>query len=100
MPQQQLCVCIIFVSGKDETSLLAGLLQTNEMRAIGGTPGLAELPNGVGQLFGLRTTENMDTELLILITPRMVRLGQHMDRSIYAGREGSKSSAGPARDQP
>ena len=52
----------------------------------------------MGQLFGLRTTENMDTELLILITPRMVRLGQHTDRSIYAGREGSESGASP--DQP
>jgi Flp pilus assembly secretin CpaC len=83
---------------EDETSLIAGLLQRNETRAIGGTPGLAELPNGAGQLFGLRTAEDTDTELLILITPRMVRLGPRMNRSIYAGSESSSSS--PVRDQP
>jgi Flp pilus assembly secretin CpaC len=83
---------------ENETSLLAGLLERDEMRAISGTPGLAELPSGAGQLFGLRTTENMDKELLILITPRMVRLVPRTNRSIYAGREGSKS--GPASTQP
>ena len=83
---------------ENETSLLAGLLQTNETRAISGTPGLAELPNGAGQLFGLRTNENMDTELLILITPRMVRLPPRTERSIYAGSEGSQ--AAPIRDEP
>ena len=85
---------------ENETSLLAGLLERDEMRAISGTPGLAELPSGAGQFFGLRATDNMDKELLILITPRMVRVAPRTDRSIYAGREGSKSGPGPTPDQP
>lgn len=71
---------------ENETSALAGILEPQEMHAITGYPGLAEIPD-FGGLFGTRTTNNTDTELLILITPRMVRVAPRLDRSFYAGHE-------------
>jgi len=80
---------------EDETSLLAGLLDREETNSIVGIPGLATLP-GVGYAFGRRDTSFQDTELLILITPRRVRLPFREARSIYAGHgdTGGRGSVG------
>ncbi len=75
-----------------ETSALAGILQQREMRAINGTPGLAGL-QGLGFLAGNRNVQNEDTELLFLITPRIVRVAPRSDRSFYAGHEPASGSA-------
>jgi type II secretory pathway component GspD/PulD (secretin) len=70
---------------EDETSILAGLLDREETKSITGIPGLAKLP-GVGYAFGVRNNTLQDTELLILITPRRIRLPRRESRTIYAGR--------------
>jgi type II secretory pathway component GspD/PulD (secretin) len=70
---------------EDETSLLAGLLDRQESKSITGIPGLATLP-GVGYAFGVRNNTLQDTELLILITPRRIRLPRRESRTVYAGR--------------
>lgn len=67
---------------ENETTLLSGIIQREETRTITGLPGFAR----VGHAAGRRDTQTRDTELLILITPRQVRLAPHKDRSIYAGR--------------
>jgi len=77
---------------QDETTAIAGILQSQRMLSINGTPGIAELP-GIGFLGGTRNTQNQDTELLILVTPRMVELTPRKDRVIYAGR-GSLDTSG------
>jgi type II secretory pathway component GspD/PulD (secretin) len=69
---------------EDETSLIGGLLDQNETRTISGLPGLSEIP-GAGYAFGSRNKSLTDTEFLILVTPRKVRLPLHESRSIYAG---------------
>ncbi len=79
---------------EDETSLLAGLLDREESKSITGIPGLATLP-GVGYAFGVRNNSLQDTELLILITPRRVRMPRRDTRTIYAGR-GELSGRGAA----
>lgn len=68
-----------------ETSVLAGMLQSQVMKAISGTPGLASIPV-LGGLEGDQSAQNADSELLILLTPRMVYFAPRKDREIYAGR--------------
>ena len=65
--------------------MLSGIVQREETRAITGLPGLARAP-GVVHVAGPRNIKRHDTELLILLTPRQLRLAPRADRSIYAGR--------------
>jgi Flp pilus assembly secretin CpaC len=69
---------------ENETSLIGGLLDQQETKTLSGIPGLAELP-GAGYAFGSRNNSSNDTEFLILVTPRKVRLPLHESHSIYAG---------------
>lgn len=71
---------------QDETSLIAGLLDREETRSITGLPGFASLPVGPGQLFSTKDNSKQDTELLILVTPRRLRLPEHAAEEIFAGR--------------
>jgi hypothetical protein len=89
---------------ENETSLLGGLLDRQETKTVSGIPGLAELP-GAGYAFGTRNTSSTDTDFLILVTPRKVRLPLHESRSIYAGRgdtggRGSVGANAPLSPQP
>ena len=70
---------------EDEPTLLGGLTDREETRAITGLPGFATLP-GIGYAFGNRTLSQTDTELVILITPRRLRSPSQTARSFYAGR--------------
>jgi Bacterial type II and III secretion system protein/FG-GAP-like repeat len=78
---------------QNETAVLAGFLEANLTNAIAGTPGAAELP-GVGYLAGNQTAQEQDNELLILVTPRLVRLATHKDQVIYAGQGSEAGEAG------
>lgn len=66
----------------NETSVLAGLIQSNEIRSITGWPGLTFL----GPLTNDRNKQQSDTELVIAITPRQLRLTPREGRTFYAGR--------------
>lgn len=55
-----------------ETQILAGLINDNESRSSAGVPGLHDLPV-VGRLFGTTTNERKKTEIVLLITPRVIR---------------------------
>jgi general secretion pathway protein D len=55
-----------------ETQILAGLIRDDERRSTSGVPGLMELPI-LGRLFGPQTIEKDKTEIILLITPRIVR---------------------------
>ncbi len=70
---------------ENETSVLSGLVSSSEMKTISGLPGLATAP-GIGYLTGERTGNKGDTEMLIIITPRALRLPAHDTPAIYAGR--------------
>jgi Flp pilus assembly secretin CpaC len=70
-------------------TIISGLLDNQESRTITGLPGLANLPGGVGYLFGQRNTTAQDTEMLIMITPHKMRLRDRVSRSIYVGRDTS-----------
>jgi len=70
---------------ENETSIVGGMLDDEETKTITGIPGLAPLPT-VGYLFGSRSNSFTNNELLILITPRRVRLPLRQSETIYAGR--------------
>jgi len=55
-----------------ETTLIASTLSKSETGAISGIPGLSELP-GFQTLSGYKTTETDSSELVLLITPHVVR---------------------------
>jgi Flp pilus assembly secretin CpaC len=81
---------------EDEPTLIGGLTDAEETRSITGLPGFAEIPIG-GYVFGGRNNSLQDTELLILVTPRKLRLADRLTRSIFAGRgdPGGRGAAGP-----
>jgi Flp pilus assembly secretin CpaC len=66
----------------NETSILSGLIESSEIRSITGWPGL----NFLGPLTSDRSKQQSDTELVIAITPRQLRLTPREDRTFYAGR--------------
>jgi len=57
-----------------ETVILSGMRTRSDSLSLTGLPGLAEVP-GLGLLFGQRTTNTEDDDLLMIITPHVVRLG-------------------------
>ncbi|SAK39955.1 type II and III secretion system protein [Caballeronia temeraria] len=56
----------------NETQMLAGLLQRNDRSTGSGLPGLSRLPL-FDRIFGSRADDSKETELVLLLTPRIVR---------------------------
>lgn len=81
----------------DQTAALAGYLAPQRTTSLNGSPGLGDLPlNGI--IGGTTNTQYSDTELLILVTPRLVEMAPRKDHVIYAGRGqlGGPTSLGPS----
>ncbi len=55
-----------------ETVVLAGLIQEEDRKNREAVPGIDEIP-GIGDLLSNRNTEKVTTEVIIVITPRIVR---------------------------
>jgi hypothetical protein len=81
---------------ENQTAALAGFLQSQVTNAITGTPGMVGLP-GIGWLGQNQNLQARNSELLILVTPRMVRLAPREDHSIYAGQGALEGPSGAAR---
>ncbi len=64
-----------------DTILLGGLIQQNDSNAQSGFPGLMKIPV-IGRLFGSTTTDNSRKELLVLITPTVIRGGGENAREL------------------
>lgn len=80
---------------ENEPTLLMGMTDTEETRSIAGLPGFAEVP-GLRYAFSSKSRAFQDTELLIVVTPRRLRLADHLTRTLYAGRgDVGRGGAGP-----
>jgi tetratricopeptide (TPR) repeat protein len=81
---------------EDEPTLISGLLDVEQTRTITGLPGFAETPGAAGYAFSQHSNTLQDTELLILVTPRKLRLPPRSSRTIFAGRgdTGGRGSVG------
>jgi tetratricopeptide (TPR) repeat protein len=86
---------------EDEPTIISGLLDNEETRTLTGLPGFANLPGGLSYAFSQKQYTGQDTELLILITPRRLRIQDKISRSISVGRDTTQSrGALPIRSQP
>ena len=56
-----------------ETNMLAGLIRDDERRVLGGIPGLSDLPV-VGRMFAHSRTETQETDIVLTLTPHIVRV--------------------------
>jgi hypothetical protein len=83
---------------QNETAIVAGFRETQLSNAITGNPGVAEVP-GVGLLDQDQNNQKQDSQLLILVTPRLVRLSPRKDHVVYAG-QGSLEGPGGAEAAP
>lgn len=61
------------LSSRDgETQVLAGLIQERDIKELSGIAGLVDVPV-LGRLFANQTLDRKKTEIILLITPRIVR---------------------------
>jgi type II secretory pathway component GspD/PulD (secretin) len=88
---------------QDETTLVGGLTDRQAAKSLASLPGLGEVP-GLGYAVQNRNNTSRDTELLILITPRKLRIPRRLSGSIYAGPNPGAGTSGsglaPQQQQP
>ena len=70
-----------------ETNLLAGLIRDDERRVRRGIPGLGDLP-GIGRIFGHSSDERAQTDIILMLTPRIVRVLDLAEEDLRAFRMG------------
>ncbi len=73
-----------------ETNLLAGLIRDDERQVLEGIPGLSDLPV-IGKLFAHTRKETQETDIVLTLTPRIVRvldLNENDLRPFRVGRAG------------
>lgn len=56
-----------------EVNLIGGLIESTITHSKSGLPGLGDIP-GLGRFFTTEHTENNDTEIMVMLTPRVIRL--------------------------
>ena len=77
-----------------ETNMLAGLIRDDERRVAEGIPGLSDLPV-VGRLFARNRRETQETDIVLTLTPHIVRvldLSEEDLRPFRVGRPGSAAA--------
>ncbi len=77
-----------------ETNMLAGLIRDDERRVLSGVPGLSDLPV-LGRLFAHSRTETTQTDIILTLTPHIIRVldVEESDlRSFRVGRDSLSTS--------
>ena len=80
-----------------ESTMLAGLLQENERRLLSGIPGILRLPV-IKQLFSANDSTVVQTDIIMLLTPRIVRTHELTPENlapIYIGTLANLGLSGP-----
>ena len=73
-----------------ETNMLAGLIRDDERRMLDGIPGLSDLPV-VGRLFAHNKTETNQTDIILTLTPHIIRVLDVNEADLRAFRVGRDS---------
>lgn len=76
-----------------ETQVLAGLISDEDRKTANQIPGLGELPI-VGRLFGSHSDTKNKTEIVLLITPRIVRNIARPDIAMEEFASGTEAAIG------
>ncbi len=75
-----------------ETNMLAGLIRDEERRALDGVPGLSDLPL-VGRLFAHNTKSTTQTDIILTLTPHIIRVLDLTEADLRPFRVGRDSLA-------
>lgn len=75
-----------------ENQVLAGLINDEDRRAANKLPGLGDLPL-IGRLFGSNLTNANKTEIVLSITPRLIRNNRRQDAALVEFLSGTETSA-------
>ncbi len=85
-----------------ETNLLAGLIRDDERQVLSGIPGLSDLPI-VGRLFAHTRKQTQETDIVMTLTPRIIRvldLTEEDLRPFRVGRDGTGGGGGGILELP
>jgi general secretion pathway protein D len=72
-----------------ETNILAGLIRDDERNVLQGIPGLSDLPL-IGRLFAHTRRETQETDIVLTLTPRLVRVLDLSEADLRPFRMGSE----------
>jgi general secretion pathway protein D len=76
-----------------ENQVLAGLINDEDRRSANKVPGLGEVPV-IGRLFGSQSDDASKTEIVLSITPRIVRNVRRPDMALIEFESGTENSFG------
>ncbi len=76
-----------------ETNMLAGLIRDDERRVLNGIPGLSDLPV-LGRLFAHSRTESSQTDIILTLTPHIIRVLDVEESDLRAFRVGRDAISG------
>ncbi len=76
-----------------ETQILAGLINDEDRRTAERVPGISDFPI-IGRLFSANSSTRAKTEIMLLITPRLVRTLERPDARMVEFSAGTEASAG------
>jgi general secretion pathway protein D len=78
-----------------ETNILAGLIRDDERNVLQGIPGLSDLPL-IGRLFAHTRREAQETDIVLTLTPRLVRVLDLSEDDLRPFRMGSERDGAAA----
>jgi len=81
-----------------ETNMLAGLIRDEERRVVDGIPGLSDIP-GIGRIFTYTQTQVDQTDIILTLTPHIIRVLDLDEADLRAFRVG-RDSVASASDLP
>ena len=81
-----------------ETNMLAGLIRDEERTSLASIPGLGDIPV-IGRLFGYNHKETQETDIILTLTPRIVRVLNLTEEDLQPFRMGRDGGA-PVTDIP
>jgi general secretion pathway protein D len=82
-----------------ETNMLAGLIRDDERRVVEGIPGLSDIPV-IGRMFAHTRTETQQTDIILTLTPHIIRVLDVSEEDLRAFRVGRDAGSPLAGDLP
>ena len=82
-----------------ETNMLAGLIRDDEREVLQGVPGLSDIPV-IGRLFAHTRTETQQTDIILTLTPHIIRVLDVSEEDLRAFRVGRDAGSPLLGDLP
>jgi hypothetical protein len=78
---------------ENETTMVMGIRQPEVSTSLNGWPYVSSIP-GIGMLGSVQGKTDQDSDIVVMITPRLVDFSPRKDRLIYAGRGTGEGEGG------